>query len=220
MAQNKNNKDNSPTISPFSDKALIDALEQELLNAATVAKRASPSALSSAVDALRSSSSDLKETGLVHARLSIFSDSASRAVGIQWLRKQVTTNGGENDKRIEDPSVTEGRVDQRGKTDGLVSPSTKAHSELSLWLAVGLLEDGQFSSARGVLSSAILSDPGNERLGAMLEVYKMRVRKEGPAGLTLVFVGTVAVVVVSTRVWWYATSRGKTSSGNGGLRRR
>jgi hypothetical protein len=68
-------------------------------------------------------------------------------------------------------------------------------------------------------------DPGNERLGAMLELYKAKVRKEGPAGLTLLIVGTVTVVIVSALVLLYVT-RGKTSQigqgggGGGGLKRR
>jgi hypothetical protein len=53
-------------------------------------------------------------------------------------------------------------------------------------------------------------DPGNERLGAMLELYKAKVRKEGPAGLTLVLLGTVTVLIVSALVLFYAT-RGKSS---------
>jgi len=225
MAQNNNINNNT---SPFSDKSLIDALEQELLNASTLAKRTSPSALSSAVAALRSSSELLKETDLAHARLALFSDSSSRAIGIQWLRKQVVNGngseggggggGGKQEKEGVSSSVTSGGTDQGDNSSGLVSPSTKMRSEFSLWLAVGLIEDGQYSASRSVLSTAILADPGNERLGAMLELYKSKVRKEGPAGLTLVVVGTVAVILVSAIAWWYAKRGG--GSGGGMKRRR
>lgn len=220
MAHNNNS---SPTISPFSDNSLIDALEKELLNASTLAKRTSPSALSSAVAALRSSSELLKESDLANARLALFSDPSSRAIGIQWLRKQVVNgNGSEGGggRQKEDgvsSSVTSGRTDQGDNSSGLVSPLTKKRGEFSLWLAAGLIEDGQYSASRNVLSTAILTDPGNERLGAMLEIYKSKVRKEGPAGLTLVVVGTVAVIFVSAIAWWYATRGGPSG---GGLKRR
>ena len=223
MAHNNNS---SPTISPFSDNSLIDALEKELLNASTLAKRTSPSALSSAVAALRSSSELLNESDLANARLALFSDPSSRAIGIQWLRKQVVNGngseggGGGGGRQKEDgvsSSVTSGRTDQGDNSSGLVSPLTKKRSEFSLWLAAGLIEDGQYSASRNVLSTAILTDPGNERLGAMLEIYKSKVRKEGPAGLTLVVVGTVAVIFVSAIAWWYATRGG---ASGGGLKRR
>jgi len=126
--------------------------------------------------------------------------------------------GGKQEKEGASSSVTSGGTDQGDISSGLVSPLTKMRSEFSLWLAVGLIEDGQYSASRSVLSTAILTDPGNERLGAMLELYKSKVRKEGPAGLALVAVGTVAVILVSAIAWWYAKRGG--GSGGGMKRRR
>ena len=212
--------------SAFSDKIIIDALELEISTALLESKRSSPSALSSALAALR----DVKEASLVDARLAIFADTSSRAIGIKWLQGQIKMDSDEEKTRNltqsnqligvnRDTSTLLNGIDndKSGSSSGyIVTTEITKRSELFLWLAIAQIEDGQYTSARSTLSTALMIDPGNERLGAMLELYKAKVRKEGPAGLTLVIVGTVTVLFVSAVVLFYAT-RGKTSQiGQGG----
>jgi hypothetical protein len=215
--------------SAFSDKIIIDALELEISTALLESKRSSPSALSSALAALR----DVKEASLVDARLAIFADSSSRAIGIKWLQGQIKMDSVSDEEKTRnltqsnklsgvnrDTSTLLNGIDndKSGSSSSgyIVTPEITKRSELFLWLAIAQIEDGQYTSARSTLSTALMIDPGNERLGAMLELYKAKVRKEGPAGLTLVIVGTVTVLFVSAVVLFYAT-RGKTSQiGQGG----
>ena len=138
--------------SAFSDKIIIDALELEISTALLESKRSSPSALSSALAALR----DVKEASLVDARLAIFADSSSRAIGIKWLQGQIKMDSVSDEEKTRnltqsnqlsgvnrDTSTLLNGIDndKSGSSSGyIVTPEITKRSELFLWLAIAQID--------------------------------------------------------------------------------